>query len=51
LQKDCNETQDYLDKCSTCSLDVQAEIEDNANQIETVSKMLAVFFPKGRPKK
>lgn len=51
LLAECRKTQDYCEKCATCELDVEAEIADNANQIATVEKMLAVFFPKGRPKK
>lgn len=48
---ECRMTQDYIEKCEACELNVEQEKADNAKQLQIAETMLKQFFPNGRPKK
>lgn len=45
LERHCLETGEYLKKCAACGINVDPEERRNAEQLETVRKLRANFFP------
>lgn len=45
LDASCCQTREYLDKCTSCQLNVDKEIQDNEEQARIARSIREQFFP------